>query len=214
MRAKASGGQRERTFTESGRRAQIVDAAIEVIAELGYARASFARIAKRAGLSSTGMISYHFAGKDDLVRACAEEIVRVLTEFMRPRIDAAAGYAAKLRAYIESNVDIVGSRPAHLRALLEILNNARDADGQVIVDSAVVTSRAELFATHLRDGQRAGEFGAFDVWVMAHALTGAIDAVVGAHATGEEGEGPARDLERCGRELADAFERATAPWRR
>lgn len=33
------------------------------IAELGYAQASFARIAGRAGLSSTRLISYHFAGK-------------------------------------------------------------------------------------------------------------------------------------------------------
>jgi AcrR family transcriptional regulator len=33
-----------------------------VIAEDGFAKASFSRIAKHAGLSSTGMISYHFAG--------------------------------------------------------------------------------------------------------------------------------------------------------
>jgi AcrR family transcriptional regulator len=59
-----------RTFTESARRAQIVTAAIEVIAEVGYAKASFSRIAKQAALSSTGMISYHFAGKDDLLTAC------------------------------------------------------------------------------------------------------------------------------------------------
>ena len=37
--------------------------AITTIAELGYASASFARIAKRAGLSSTGLISYHFANR-------------------------------------------------------------------------------------------------------------------------------------------------------
>jgi len=34
-----------RTFTETARRAQIVQAAIETIAELGYARASYAQIA-------------------------------------------------------------------------------------------------------------------------------------------------------------------------
>jgi len=35
---------RARTFTESGRRAQIVTAAIEVIAEVGYANASFSNV--------------------------------------------------------------------------------------------------------------------------------------------------------------------------
>ena len=41
------------TVTASARRAQIVTAAIDTIAELGYGNASLARIAKRAGISST-----------------------------------------------------------------------------------------------------------------------------------------------------------------
>ena len=40
--------------------------AIEVLAELGYAQTSFARIAERAGISKS-VISYHFAGKDELL---------------------------------------------------------------------------------------------------------------------------------------------------
>jgi AcrR family transcriptional regulator len=63
--AEDAGGQ-SRTFTESARRAQIVAAAIDVIADGGYASASFAAIARRAGLSSTGLISYHFASKEIL----------------------------------------------------------------------------------------------------------------------------------------------------
>ena len=39
-----------------------MQAAIETIAQAGYRDATFARIAERAGLSSTGLISYHFAG--------------------------------------------------------------------------------------------------------------------------------------------------------
>src|ERR1700742_3431957 len=101
-----------RTFTESGRRAQIVTAAIEVIAEVGYTKASFSRIAKHAGLSSTGMISYHFAGKDDLLAACVTEIEHVTAAYMEPRIDAAVGDIAALPAYAESNVALAGGRPA------------------------------------------------------------------------------------------------------
>jgi AcrR family transcriptional regulator len=58
---------RRLTITERARRAQIVTAAIGTIAELDYAGASFKQIAARAGLSSTGLISYHFAGKQELV---------------------------------------------------------------------------------------------------------------------------------------------------
>ncbi|MCP2256534.1 transcriptional regulator, TetR family [Streptoalloteichus tenebrarius] len=137
-----------------------MEAAIATIAELGYARTSFAKITKRAGLSGTGMISYHFAGKDDLVRACAEETSRVLAAFLRPRIEAVSGYAAKPRAFVESTIELVEAHPAHLRALVEILNNAKDPEGRLLVDAALLTSRVTHVATHLRDGQRVGEFGA------------------------------------------------------
>jgi AcrR family transcriptional regulator len=49
------------------------------------------QIAKHAGLSSTGMISYHFAGKDDLLTACVAEIEKVTDAFMQARIAAADG---------------------------------------------------------------------------------------------------------------------------
>ncbi|MFB9659809.1 TetR/AcrR family transcriptional regulator [Glycomyces mayteni] len=190
----------ELTVTEAARRTQIVAAAIETVAELGYARASFAKIADRAGLSSTSRISYHFAGKDDLLRACVAEITEVATDFMRPRVDAAEGYAAKLRAYIEANLDLLVERPAHLRALVEILRNVRGAEDGL--GGSAPAARTALFAEHLRAGQRAGEFGSFDPDVLALALTGAIDAFVGADHDGA-------DLRRNGIELADAFDRAT-----
>ena len=44
-----SGQPKDRTFIETARRAQIVAAAIDTIAELGYGQASLARIAERAG---------------------------------------------------------------------------------------------------------------------------------------------------------------------
>lgn len=101
-----------RTFTESGRRAQIVQAAIEVAAEVGYAKASFSRIAKQAGLSSTGMISYHFAGKDDLMHEVVAEVTRVTTEFMAPRVSAAEGARERLRTFIESNIELLSVCPS------------------------------------------------------------------------------------------------------
>ena len=70
-----------RSFASEARRAQIVAATMQVIAEDGLAQASFARIAERAGLSSTRLISYHFAGKDELIEAV-----------VRDGLDAMAGF--------------------------------------------------------------------------------------------------------------------------
>jgi AcrR family transcriptional regulator len=189
-----------RTFTESGRRAQIVTAAIEVIAEDGYAKASFSRIAKHAGLSSTGMISYHFAGKDDLLAACVAEIEEVTGAFMQPRIDAAVGHVAQLRAYVESNVALVGEHPAAVRALIDIVKNAAS-------ESPGVNGRLALFEEHFRTGQAAGVFRPFDTRTVTIALTSGLDAVVvTAAVTAPE----PTELARLGRELADLYVRATA----
>lgn len=192
---------RARTFTESGRRAQIVAAAIAVIAEAGYLKASFSRIAKRAGLSSTGMISYHFAGKDDLLAACVAEIEQVTGAFMQPRIDAAEGHVAQLRAYVESNVALVGVHPDEVRALIDIVRNGA-------ARSAAVDGRLALFAEHFRTGQEAGAFRSFDAGTAAIALTTGLDAVV---ATAAAAVPEPTELARIGRELAELYVRATAP---
>ncbi|WEL93058.1 helix-turn-helix domain containing protein, partial [Tsukamurella tyrosinosolvens] len=57
----------QRSFIEEARRRQIIAAAAEVLADEGYGRATLARIARQAGISK-GVISYHFDGKDDLMR--------------------------------------------------------------------------------------------------------------------------------------------------
>jgi AcrR family transcriptional regulator len=108
--------KQERTFTETARRAQIVRAAIETIAELGYGRASFGQIAKRAGLSSTGLISYHFAGKDELMGEVVTEVMGTFTAFVLPRMQAQRTKAGELRAFVESNVDFMRTHRTQLAA--------------------------------------------------------------------------------------------------
>jgi AcrR family transcriptional regulator len=189
-----------RTFTESGRRAQIVTAAIEVIAEDGYAKASFSRIAKHAGLSSTGMISYHFAGKDDLLTACVAEIEKVTEAFLQSRIAAADGHVALLRAYVEANVALVGEHPAAVRALIDIVRN-------VPAHRTGVNQRLAVFEDHFRSGQAAGAFRPFDPRTVTIALTNGLDAVV---VTAAADVPEPAELARIGRELAGLYVRATA----
>ncbi|MFH8985688.1 TetR/AcrR family transcriptional regulator [Streptomyces varsoviensis] len=192
------------TFTETGRRAQIVAAAIDVIAETGYHQASFAKIAERAGLSSTGMISYHFDGRDDLMREVVAEVMRVAEAYVRPRIEAHESAPARLRASIESNLDLLAEYPNHLPAIVEVLTNLRGGDPGM--DSFLDKTEADLAlqVERIREAQRAGEFCDFDPWVMVRAIRAAVDDVV-RRATLE----PDFDARRAGRELADLFDRAT-----
>lgn len=202
---KQNAGRRGKpSFTETGRRAQIVAAAIDVIAELGYHRASFARIAERAGLSSTGMISYHFDGRADLMREVVAEVMRLAEGYSRARIEAHESYAARLRASIEGNLDMLAEYPKHLAAIVEVLANLQGDDPGMVDFLDTTEANLTVQVEQLRKGQRAGEFCDFDPWVMMRAIRAAIDDVV-RRATHD----PALDVRAAGRELADLFDRAT-----
>src|SRR6202167_5800949 len=109
-----------RSFVSSARRAQIVEAATETLAEVGYAHASLARIAARLGISK-GVISYHFAGKDDLIAEIVSQVLEKARASMQPRIEAQTTGPDMLRAYIESNLEFMRDNPHQLSALLEIV---------------------------------------------------------------------------------------------
>lgn len=180
----------------AARRDQIVDATIAVLAERGYAAASYDAICELAGLSSKRLISYHFKSKDELL---AEVLHRVTTDaaaFMRPFLDAAEGPAAKLAAYVRSNVEFIAARPDHVRAVQQIVS------GQVPVPSEEADGAIARLVGLFDEGQRSGDFRAFDSPLMAVTLRAAIDAVAGRLVGGA-------DPQLCADELTETFRRAT-----
>ena len=200
------GQESTRTFTETARRAQIVAAAIDTIAELGYGQASLARIAKTAG-TSKGVIIYHFGGKDELMRELVAEVVARGVAYMEPQIDAEPTGAGKLRAYIESNLAFMGENRNHMVAIFEIALNARAADGSRLYDVSVQDAGVAALEQLLAYFQGTGEFRAgFDPHVMAMAIRAAINAV-----PAQLARDPALDVAHHAREIADMFHIATRP---
>lgn len=200
----ATGGSKERTFIEAARRAQIIEAAIDTIAELGYGQASLSRIAERAG-ASKGVISYHFDGKDELVRELVADVVSRAAAYLRPLVLAETTGAGRLRSAIEANVAYMSGHRNEMIAVAEIARNARDAQGNRPFDSSFVQAGAGALARLLAQGQEAGEFRAdFDPAVAASTIRAAIDAIP--HRLARQ---PALDLDHYGRELANLFDVAT-----
>ena len=200
------GQEAGRTFTETARRAQIVTAAIETIAERGYGQASLARIAETAG-TSKGVIIYHFGGKDELIRELVAELVARGVAYMEPRIDAEPTGAGKLRAYIESNLAFMRDNRNHVVAIVEIALNARAADGSRLYDFSIQDAGVAALQGLLAHFQGTGEFRAgFDPHVMAMAIRAAINAV-----PAQLARDPALDVGHHAHELADLFHVATRP---
>jgi len=199
MRARSTDAVPRRTFTETARRAQIVDAAIATICELGYRYASFAQIAQRAGLSSTGLISYHFGTRDELIEQVVREIVTTIGSYMVQRLAGVTSATAALRTYIEGNVEFIGAHREQMKALLEIfLNGGFDYGPES--DQAVTAPIEQI----LRDGQRGGEFRDFDPKVMATLVQRAVDGLPFLLAAD-----PGLDVQGYGREVAMVFDLAT-----
>ena len=202
MQPGTAAGEPERTFIETARRAQIAAAAIDTIAEAGYAGASFARIAERLGISR-GLISYHFAGKDDLIKQVVHEAAEQAKAYIRPRILAESTGPAALRAYIESNLAFMRDHRNNVIAMVEI---ARSAEGRRIFygDADVIDAVRAL--EHVLSGfQAAGQFRPdFDPHVMAIAVRAAIEA-----ASSRLAMDPAFDIDNYAREIATVFDLAT-----
>lgn len=193
----------QRTFTEEARRAQIVERAIDTIAELGYGQASLAEIAKRAGISK-GVISYHFAGKDELVERVVEHVYTWGAQEMIPRLQGLSSAAETLRTYITANIEFIRDHPREVAVLTDIFVNFRTPDGGlrygVHTDEPLLAPLRELF----EEGQRNGEFREFAPAAMARVLRSAVDA-----ASPQLLASPDFDADAYARELVTIFDLAT-----
>ena len=194
--------QGRRSFIEEARRRQIVEAAIDVIAESGYARASLERIALRADISR-GLISYHFAGRDELIAAVVARIFAEGAEYIRPRVEAASTPGEMLHAHLQSSLEYMRDHRAQLIAMVEIA--AGGGRGELRPGLDAIARGVNALEDILRSGQRTGEFRQFDPRVMAIAIRNVIDGVP-RHMAAD----PDLDMDACTREIVTMFSLATA----
>ncbi|WP_030013597.1 TetR/AcrR family transcriptional regulator [Curtobacterium sp. S6] len=179
------------------RRTHIIATAVDVVAEVGYHQASFAKIVERGGLSSPRLISYHFTNREALMTEALAYVVEQAQAHMHPRIAAAMTVQEKLAAYILGNLDFLETNPTCAIAAVQIVANLPRAEGDQTQGDTSVRLLEQLFT----DGQAAGEMRHFDNRVMAVTLRAAIDAA----ATGIDRANLAHHAE----ELVEIFRLAT-----
>lgn len=205
---KGGGGSRTSTFTQLKRRDQLVECAIDAIAEVGFPRASVAEVARRAGVSK-GVVTYHFAAKDDLIQAVIARVLVSMTEFVQPRLLAAEPDKFPERfiaPYLTAWVDYYRTYATEVLALVRIYNSFRDEAGRpnpafdVRADEVVSVERV------LRRGQATSKLGSFSPRVIAASMKAVLDDLLIQFT-----DDPSLDLEAYGNELVALFERATKP---
>ncbi|MEV4280942.1 TetR/AcrR family transcriptional regulator [Actinoplanes xinjiangensis] len=166
---------RQLTFTEQARRAQLVDVTIRVIAEHGYAGCSLQRIADAAGITKAAVI-YHFATKRAVVRAAYDTVIAGLTDHVGALITQATTPAGRVDAYVRGLIGYMGANPDHVRVIVEALDDDHDTG---IADRPHSPERWRPLADLINAAKNARVYRQdLDARITAIVLGGAIDAVV------------------------------------
>ncbi|MGC5025484.1 TetR/AcrR family transcriptional regulator [Tsukamurella sp. DT100] len=157
------------SFIELARRRQLVEAAIETIAEVGLAKASNAAIAARAQVSPA-LINYHFGSRQGLISQTLATIQQRVDEAMEPvgvdecYVSALNGMLQRFAAYCLDNL------PAML-VLTQV--ERRDRSDRTAADAERDKGLEEL-RSFVTEGQTAGQFRLVDAGLVASVLMNAM----------------------------------------
>lgn len=202
----ATRAQKKPSLIEEVRRRQIVDTAIRTIATRGFANTTLNDIAEEAGVS-TGVITYHFRNKDDLIEQSIRKLFEAPNEYVIGRVDQEKRYRDKLRTYIGSTIRFNVEHRDHCVALLYSFSSisSQEYRQEVIAKHHVKIRR--FLETILREGQAAGEFRRLDAPALAQIVSGAIEGLLTQWVLDPE----STDLSRASKLLIEMVERQVVP---
>jgi AcrR family transcriptional regulator len=156
-------------------RERIVDAALDQLAEGGYASASVAAVARRAGVA-TGTVYRHFPSKQDLFAEVFRRASQREVDALRSAATRGESATTRLAAWVEAFVRRALAEPVRAYALI-----AEPVDPAIEAERLTFRrAYADLFAAALRDAVDSGELPPLDADVTAAAIVGALaEALVG-----------------------------------
>jgi len=197
----ATRAPKKQSLIEDLRRKQIVDTAIRTIATRGFANTTLNNIAEEAGVS-TGVITYHFRNKDDLIEQSIKKLFEAPNEYVIGRVEEKASHRDKLRTYISATIRFNMENRDHCVALIYSFSSITSQEHRQEVIVKHHTKIRRFLEKILRDGQSTGEFGRLDAAVLAQIIFGAIEGLL----TQWVLEPNATDLSRASKQLIDMIE--------
>lgn len=169
--------RRKKLAPDPAVRNALLDAAAEVVREEGVRGLSVAEVLSRARLSTRAFYR-HFDSKDELVTAVFLEMARTETRWLKRKMDAAAGPAEAVVAWIDGRLDLAFNDEirSDLRRLSVEAQTQMFASPELVADaySEILTPLIE----QLERGVHAGLFPAVDPRADALSIHGAIWASV------------------------------------
>ncbi len=169
--------ENKQSFIAEARREQMIQACIDALNEYGYTNVSLTKVAQKAKVS-TGLISYHFSGKMDLMNQTLLYLLNKKLDFISGKVVQEQTSISQLKAYIEASLAYQVANYKNNIALIEIVFNAKDEEG-VPYYRAVHDEEDQLNALLkdiLFEGQKRKEFSdGFDPEMLCILIQGAIE---------------------------------------
>ena len=189
------------TFIEEARRQQIIEATIDTVAEIGLARASMAKIAKKADIS-TAVIPYYFGSKDELIEQTLGAVYARSDAHIANRVNAQETALEKLRAHVTAQLGYARDHRRLAVADWELMSSFDSAEAKRKFNSTTYDPIRQRMAELLRRGQESGEFRAFPVETVASVILATLDGIILQWTWDEE----AVDLDACCQETLNMVE--------
>jgi AcrR family transcriptional regulator len=162
------------------RRGQIVAAARRIVAEQGLEALTFGALEERLTFTR-GVVTYHFASKDEIVRAVLTSAIEEIDAAVQAEVEAGATIEEKVRAVLHANVRGFVDCAEAGRILLSFW-------GRLSADPEARRMNAELYARYrarsaklLRRAREAGEIAKVDPATMAALLVGLVLGIATQH---------------------------------
>jgi TetR/AcrR family fatty acid metabolism transcriptional regulator len=160
-------------LTREEKRANIVDAAVEVFAEKGYRSARVSDIARRAGVAD-GTIYLYFRNKEDLLLTIFEEKMEELLTSLEAALDGLDAPLDRARAFARFHFHALRTKPALAQVLqVEVRQSTRFVREY---RPERLWEYLNVFQTIVKDGQEVGVFRSdLDAFLVKWAFFGALD---------------------------------------
>lgn len=170
-------GKTGQSFIEQARRKQIIEAAVDVLADEGFRAATVERIARQAEVSKS-LILYHFSSKDELLRQTLFETVAQLASQVTAGISFDCSAVEVLRQLVRQSALSGLKNGRQRRAVYQIVVNLGPGATKPTLGVAdaepVLAGYERLFS----QGKEEGVFRAdLDTRVMAVTYDAAINAM-------------------------------------
>lgn len=170
---------RRHTTQGEERKQQLVDAAVALFAERGYAATRISDICERAGVAK-GLFYWYFPTKHDLFVELVRTMRRRLRRAQAAGMDPDADALTRLRQGTEASVRFIGAHAAYF-SFVEV----ERADGDV---AAIVREGSEVYLRDVRalvdEAQRSGLVPDADPTLMSIGVVGAVSSFTNAWRNG------------------------------